>query len=104
METRGHGDTSGKVGKTFSRVEAADDVKKFMVRAPIIAPRSNMLIVTVQDALRLPACHIIGLSMGACIGLQTAITYPEKVLSVTMISPLPLEEVRRVPSRLFLPL
>ncbi|KAL1702671.1 Alpha/Beta hydrolase protein [Schizophyllum commune] len=74
METRGHGDTSGKVGKTFSRVEAADDVKKFM------------------DALRLPACHIIGLSMGACIGLQTAITYPEKVLSVTMISPLPLEE------------
>ena len=47
METRGHGDTSGKVGKTFSRVEAADDVKKFMVRAPIIAPRSNMLIVTV---------------------------------------------------------
>lgn len=32
--------------------------------------------------------------MGACIALQTAITYPENVLSLFLVSPLPLEEVR----------
>jgi len=31
--------------------------------------------------------------MGACIALQFAISYPQKVLSLFLISPLPLEEV-----------
>ena len=31
--------------------------------------------------------------MGACIGLSLAINHPDRVLSVTMLSPLPLEEV-----------
>lgn len=32
--------------------------------------------------------------MGACIGLQFAVAHPEKVLSLSMVSPLPLHEVR----------
>ncbi|KAJ7269641.1 Alpha/Beta hydrolase protein [Mycena rebaudengoi] len=74
LDLRSHGETSGKVGPTYGREEAADDLLKFM------------------EALRLPPCHFVGVSMGACISLQFSISYPTKALSITLISPLPLEE------------
>ncbi|KAF8155559.1 Alpha/Beta hydrolase protein [Crassisporium funariophilum] len=78
VDARCHGETFGPVPSTFRRLHAADDVFKFM------------------EALRLPPCHFFGLSLGACIALQTAISYPEKVLSLFMLSPLPLEEPEEV--------
>ncbi|KAF8889587.1 Alpha/Beta hydrolase protein [Infundibulicybe gibba] len=78
IDSRSHGETTGKVSKNFGRVEAAEDIYKFM------------------EALKLPACHFFGMSMGACISLQVAITYPQKVLSLYMVSPLPLEEPQEV--------
>ncbi|KAF7316120.1 AB hydrolase-1 domain-containing protein [Mycena indigotica] len=74
LDLRGHGETSGKIGATYGREEAAADIAKFM------------------EALRLPPCHFVGVSMGACISLQVSISFPEKALSLTMISPLPLTE------------
>ncbi|KAJ6627974.1 Alpha/Beta hydrolase protein [Mycena sp. CBHHK59/15] len=74
LDLRCHGETTGKVAATYGRDEAAADVVKFM------------------EALRLPACHFVGVSMGSCISLQVAISYPQKALSLTLISPLPLEE------------
>ncbi|KAJ7196574.1 Alpha/Beta hydrolase protein [Mycena pura] len=74
LDLRGHGETTGKINATYGREEAAADVVKFM------------------EALRLPPCHFVGVSMGACISLQIAISYPDKPLSLTMISPLPLTE------------
>ncbi|KAK7044845.1 AB hydrolase-1 domain-containing protein [Favolaschia claudopus] len=74
LDLRSHGETSGKVGAAYGREQAADDISEFM------------------KALRLPACHLAGVSMGACISLQFAISFPEKVLSLSMISPLPLIE------------
>ncbi|KAJ7108712.1 Alpha/Beta hydrolase protein [Mycena epipterygia] len=74
LDLRGHGETSGKVSSTYGREEAAADVVKFM------------------EALRLPPSHFVGVSMGSCISLQVAISYPEKALSLTLISPLPLTE------------
>lgn len=42
----------------------------------------------------MPPSHFVGVSMGSCISLQIAISYPKNALSLTMISPLPLTEVR----------
>ncbi|KAJ6582894.1 Alpha/Beta hydrolase protein [Mycena vulgaris] len=78
LDLRSHGETSSKVPVTYGREDAAADVVKFM------------------EALHLPACHFVGVSMGSCISLQIAISYPQKALSVTMISPLPLTEPREV--------
>ncbi len=52
------------------------------------------MALTLQDALKLPACHIFGISMGTIIALQLAIQYPKKVLSLFMVSCLGLPEVR----------
>ncbi|KAF8155558.1 Alpha/Beta hydrolase protein [Crassisporium funariophilum] len=78
VDARCHGETIGPVPSTFSQSDAADDVSNFM------------------EALRLPPCHFFGLSLGACIALQIAISYPEKVLSIFMLSPLPQEEPEEV--------
>ncbi|KAJ7778081.1 Alpha/Beta hydrolase protein [Mycena metata] len=74
LDLRSHGETVAKVGATYGREEAAADVAKFM------------------DALHLPPSHFVGVSMGSCISLQVGISYPQKALSLTMISPLPLTE------------
>ncbi|CAA7264279.1 unnamed protein product [Cyclocybe aegerita] len=74
FDWRCHGETIGAVPSNFRRKEAADDVAKFM------------------EALKLPHCHLFGVSLGACVALQTAISYPDKVLSLFMLSPLPLIE------------
>ncbi|KAJ7800387.1 Alpha/Beta hydrolase protein [Mycena olivaceomarginata] len=71
LDLRSHGETSGKVVSSYGREMAADDVHEFM------------------KAMRLPPCHLVGVSMGACISLQFAISFPDKALSLTMISPLP---------------
>ncbi|KAJ7459240.1 Alpha/Beta hydrolase protein [Mycena latifolia] len=74
LDLRGHGTTSAKVEDTYGRETAARDVLNLM------------------KALDLPPCHVMGVSMGACIALQMAILAPERVLSLFMLSPLPLTE------------
>ncbi|KAL0569544.1 hypothetical protein V5O48_012418 [Marasmius crinis-equi] len=75
FDLRGHGETTGpKVPPTYNEEDAATDAALFM------------------DALKLPPCHILGMSSGTTIALQCAISYPEKVLSVFLISQLCLEE------------
>ncbi|KAK7041562.1 hypothetical protein VNI00_009149 [Paramarasmius palmivorus] len=75
FDLRGHGETSGdKMPPNYGQKESAEDVVKLM------------------EALKLPACHIVGMSLGSIIALQMAISYPEKVASLFLISPLGLEE------------
>ncbi|KAJ7617171.1 Alpha/Beta hydrolase protein [Roridomyces roridus] len=74
MDLRGHGQTSADVEDTYGRETGAKDVLNLMA------------------ALKLPACHLMGVSMGACMALQVAALDPEKVLSMFMLSPLPLQE------------
>ncbi|KAK0193059.1 alpha/beta-hydrolase [Armillaria mellea] len=49
-----------------------------------------------MDEVRLPACHIVGLSMGTMLGIAFAMYYPNKVLSLFLVSPLGLEELADV--------
>ncbi|KAF6764083.1 Alpha/Beta hydrolase protein [Ephemerocybe angulata] len=74
LDARLHGKTIGEVPSDFRRAEAAEDVYNFM------------------EALLLPPCHVVGLSMGACVALQLSVAHPERVLSMSMVSPLPLQE------------
>jgi pimeloyl-ACP methyl ester carboxylesterase len=78
VDSRGHGEsTSTPIPTTFGPEQAAEDVALFI------------------DALELPPCHIVGLGMGSCIGLHVAHMYPDKVLSLFAISPLPEQDVSR---------
>ncbi|KNZ81360.1 hypothetical protein J132_01218 [Termitomyces sp. J132] len=74
VDTRLHGDTEGKVKDIWRGEDAALDVIAFM------------------DALQLPPCHFFALSMGTRIALQVGISYPERVLSLFLVSPIPAEE------------
>ncbi|KAJ7080690.1 Alpha/Beta hydrolase protein [Mycena epipterygia] len=74
LDLRGHGGTTAEVEHTYGREAAARDILQLM------------------EALKIPACHVMGVSMGACIGLEMAVAAPEKVLSLFMVSPLPLIE------------
>ncbi|KAJ7430751.1 Alpha/Beta hydrolase protein [Mycena galericulata] len=74
FDLRGHGGTTACVEDTYVRETAARDALRLM------------------EALKLPACHLMGVSMGACIALQMAVLAPEKVLSIFMLSALPLVE------------
>ncbi|KAF9528440.1 Alpha/Beta hydrolase protein [Crepidotus variabilis] len=78
MDMRAHGETVATVPAGFRRYHAAEDVYEFM------------------KALKLPPCHLVGLSLGACVALQTAVSHPDKVLSLFMLSPLPLIEPENV--------
>ncbi|KAK0193057.1 alpha/beta-hydrolase [Armillaria mellea] len=51
-----------------------------------------------MDKVGLPACHIVGLSMGTMLGIALAMYYPNKVLSLFLVSPLGLEEPADVAS------
>ncbi|KIK50303.1 hypothetical protein GYMLUDRAFT_182934 [Collybiopsis luxurians FD-317 M1] len=67
----GHGDTTGsEVPLYYGQTEAAEDTIKLM------------------DALDLSACHLVGMSTGTVIATQLAISYPERVLSLFLISQL----------------
>eukprot|EP00914_Ancora_sagittata_P013104 GHVO01025532.1.p1 GENE.GHVO01025532.1~~GHVO01025532.1.p1 ORF type:complete len:339 (+),score=41.52 GHVO01025532.1:79-1095(+) len=74
VDMRSHGETKGKVPKEFGQEMAADDMARFMTK------------------MNLPPCHIFALSLGTTIALQLAVSYPDKVLSLFLISPLGLEE------------
>ncbi|THH19524.1 hypothetical protein EW146_g1663 [Bondarzewia mesenterica] len=78
LDSRLHGESTGPVPKSFDLAAAAEDLFQFM------------------EALNLPPCHLVGLSMGACIALQLAIDYPEKALSVVKLSPSSWEEPEAV--------
>ncbi|KAH6917826.1 Alpha/Beta hydrolase protein [Coprinopsis sp. MPI-PUGE-AT-0042] len=74
FDSRGQGRTVGAVPEAWGEEVAAEDVHHLM------------------KALNISECHIIGLSNGGCIALRVAMLYPRQILSVTMVSPLPLEE------------
>ncbi|KAG7093263.1 hypothetical protein E1B28_006946 [Marasmius oreades] len=75
FDLRAHGETAGtKIPEGYGQEDSVEDVVKLM------------------EALKLPACHIVGMSLGSIIALQMAITYPEKVASLFLVSPLGLEE------------
>ncbi|KAJ7120269.1 alpha/beta-hydrolase [Mycena epipterygia] len=77
LDLRGHGGTTATVEDTYGPETAARDILRLMVRCP-----------------KYPSmpCHAMGVSMGACIALQMAILAPERVISLFMLSPLPLTE------------
>ncbi|KAH8829558.1 Alpha/Beta hydrolase protein [Flagelloscypha sp. PMI_526] len=70
VDMRGHGATGGKVPDTYSKVEAADDIARFM------------------NSIQLPTCHIVGVDIGADIALQMAMDQLSKVASLILMSPL----------------
>lgn len=88
---RSHGETKGPVPTTFRREDAGEDVYAFMVSSFIGC--CDDVQTFFQKALSLPPCHLFGLSLGACVALQMAVSHPDKVLSLFMLSPLPLIEV-----------
>jgi len=64
-DTRGHGQT-GAPGGAYSLDQLADDLKGLL------------------DALRIPATHFVGLSMGGMIGQVFALKYPAMVQSLVL--------------------
>ncbi|KAJ8076213.1 hypothetical protein PM082_000631 [Marasmius tenuissimus] len=78
---RGHIDsemTDPRVPPTYNAKDAADDAARLM------------------NALDLPPCHMYGMASGTAIALEFAISYPEKVLSLFLVSQLCLEEIPEV--------
>ncbi|KAJ7677695.1 Alpha/Beta hydrolase protein [Mycena polygramma] len=74
LDLRRHGESIGKAGKGYGREVAARDVALFMA------------------TLKIPQYHLFGMSMGGDIALQTAILFPAYVLSIFVVSCLPLTE------------
>ncbi|KAJ6522294.1 Alpha/Beta hydrolase protein [Mycena capillaripes] len=74
LDLRCHARTIGKAGKGYGREVAARDVALFM------------------STIQVPNYHLFGMSMGGCIALQTAILFPSSVLSIFIVSSLPLTE------------
>ncbi|KAJ7478181.1 Alpha/Beta hydrolase protein [Mycena latifolia] len=74
LDLRCHGRTMGRAGKGYGREVAARDVALFM------------------STLQIPKYHLFGMSMGGCIALQTGMLFPERVLSIFVVSSLPLTE------------
>ncbi|KAK0203347.1 alpha/beta-hydrolase [Desarmillaria ectypa] len=76
VDLRLHGHTtSDPLPEGYSAKEAAEDLALFM------------------DEIKLPACHIVGLSMGTMVSMGLAVYYPDKVASLFLVSPLGLEEL-----------
>ncbi|KAK0489698.1 alpha/beta-hydrolase [Armillaria luteobubalina] len=74
LRLHGHTTTDG-IPEGFNANDAAEDLALFM------------------DEVRLPACHIVGLSMGTMLGISLAVYYPNKVRSLFLVSPLGLAEL-----------
>ncbi|KAK7040105.1 hypothetical protein VNI00_009910 [Paramarasmius palmivorus] len=75
FDVREHGETLGDATPpTYDQFDAAEDTVRLM------------------DALSLPPCHFFGLASGATVALQIALSYPTKVLSLTLPSHECLEE------------
>ncbi|KAK0474269.1 alpha/beta-hydrolase [Armillaria novae-zelandiae] len=76
LDLRLHGrTTTDGIPEGYGAKDAAEDLALFM------------------DEARLPACHIVGLSMGTMVGIALAVHYPNRVLSLFLVSPLGLEEL-----------
>ncbi|KAF9058557.1 alpha/beta-hydrolase [Rhodocollybia butyracea] len=74
VDMRSHGGTKAKVPSDFGQEMATEDMARFMIE------------------MKLPPCHIFALSFGTIVALQLAVSHPEKVLSLFLVSPLGLEE------------
>ncbi|KAF7334101.1 AB hydrolase-1 domain-containing protein [Mycena venus] len=70
LDLRCHARTIRRAGKGYEREVAARHVALLMI----------------------PRYHLFGMSMGGCIALQTAILFPLSVLSIFVVSSLPLTE------------
>jgi pimeloyl-ACP methyl ester carboxylesterase len=68
-DMRFHGRSEAPESSTFTLDEAVGD------------------ILALLDHLHLRQAHLVGLSMGAGYALETALRYPERVLSLTLASP-----------------
>jgi len=68
-DMRFHGQSEAPEGSTFALMEAADDVRALL------------------DHLKIRRAHLVGLSMGGGYALETALRYPERVLSLILASP-----------------
>ena len=66
-DARGHGQ-SGKPPGPYSIPQMADDV------------------VELFDELQIDSAHVVGLSMGGCIGLQMAVAHPDRVRSFVSVN------------------
>lgn len=65
LDFRGHGESEIPPGAIDRRAFAAD-------------------VAGLLDALGLPAAHLVGLSMGGVVALETYMRHPERVLSLTL--------------------
>ncbi|KAJ7624262.1 Alpha/Beta hydrolase protein, partial [Mycena polygramma] len=74
LDSRCHGETVGRAGEGYGQEIAARDVALFM------------------STLQIPRYHLFGMSMGGCIALQLATLFPESVLSIFIVSSLPVVE------------
>jgi 3-oxoadipate enol-lactonase len=68
-DMRFHGRSAAPEDSTFALEEAAADIRGLL------------------DHLSIPRAHLVGLSMGAGFALETALRYPDRVLSLTLASP-----------------
>ncbi|KAJ2937066.1 hypothetical protein H1R20_g22, partial [Candolleomyces eurysporus] len=79
IDNLGNGSTKGTIGdQRYTPKEVAEDLH------------------CVMDALGLPPVHVFGLSLGSITALEFAIAYPERVLSLTLCSPVSLTEPEHI--------
>ncbi|TRM60329.1 Alpha/Beta hydrolase protein [Schizophyllum amplum] len=69
-----HGETKGNVTADYHPQETAED------------------LAHVMDALNITSFHILALGVGTIIGAELAIAYPQRVKSLTSVSPAPFAE------------
>ncbi|KAJ7115410.1 Alpha/Beta hydrolase protein [Mycena epipterygia] len=78
LDLRSHGDSVGAVKATYGIAEAVDDVVKFL------------------EALMFPPVHLVGVNLGSLIALELAALWPQRVVSLSLISPPAIEEPAEV--------
>lgn len=98
VEMRGYGETRGRIGEAaYTPRESADDVWNVMV---CFSVRQSIRGVdhVFQEALALPRLHVFAISIGTSIALELASRHPQRILSMTLCSPLAPKEVLHVPT------
>jgi pimeloyl-ACP methyl ester carboxylesterase len=68
-DMRFHGRSSAPEDSALTAADAAEDVRALL------------------DRLKIDRAHLVGLSMGGGYALETALRHPERVLSLTLVSP-----------------
>ncbi|KAJ7050964.1 Alpha/Beta hydrolase protein [Mycena amicta] len=74
LDLRNFGDSVGPVKPTHDMTDAVDDVVKFM------------------EALALPPLHLVGINLGALVAMELAALWPQRAVSLTLISPPAMQE------------